>query len=176
MSTVKIEHANPATAHPIAFDIMAAPRKDAEGHAIEAVKNPDGTATYPDGTVVTLDRDGNEVRETLILAPGHFRIIELSGGLMLHEVSTVELAERQRLIQERVDLEAEVARERKAREDAARTEEIEAERAERKAEIERRAGEPVAGDEKPPAKESPFMQVKPDGKPHASPVEGEAVA
>jgi hypothetical protein len=85
MSTLKIEHANPNTAHPIAFDVMS----------------------------------GDEVRETIVLAPNHFKIIELSGGLVLHEVSE---------------------RERKAKEDAEHAEKVEAERVERKAKIEAEAG------------------------------------
>lgn len=120
MSTLKIEHANPNTAHPIAFDVMS----------------------------------GDEVRETIVLAPNHFKIIELSGGLVLHEVSGAALAERERVKQEEIALEAEVARERKAKEDAEHAEKVEAERAEHKAKIEAEAGdsEPagdVTGETKP---------------------------
>lgn len=143
MSTVKIEHVNPNTSHAIAFDVMAQPRRDKAGNEIKAERNPDGTATYPDGTVVTVDRDGREIRDTIVLSHGHFKIIELSGGLMLHEVSAAELAERQRLIQEQRDLKAEVARERKAKDDRDHAERIEAERKEHKARIEAQ----IAGDD-----------------------------
>lgn len=128
MSTVKIEHVNPNTSHPIAFDVMA-PKSD----------NP-----APEGAV--LDKDGNEIRETMIIAPGHFRIMDLSGGLMLHEVSQAELTERERKIGEQAELEAEVARERKAKADQEHAEKVKAEREEHKKKIEAEAAkqdEPV---------------------------------
>lgn len=139
MSTVKIEHVNPNTSHPIAFDVMTAPRKDKDGNAVQSTKNPDGTLTYEDGTVVQVDRDGNEIRETMTIAPGHFRIIELSGGLMLHEVSQAELTERERKVTERQEIEAEVARERKAKADQEHAEKVRAEREEHKKKIEAEA-------------------------------------
>lgn len=143
MTTLKIEHVNPNTSQAIAFDVMAAPRRDNDGNEIKAELNPDGTATYPDGTVVNVDSDGREISQTIVLSHGQSRIIELNGGLMLHEVSTAELAERQRKIQEHADLEAEVARERKAKEDRDHAERVEAERQARKEEIEVK----IAGDD-----------------------------
>lgn len=137
MSTVKIEHVNPNTSHPIAFDVLAAPRKDKGGNSVKSTKNPDGTLTYEDGTVVTVDRDGHEIRETMIIAPGHFKVLSLSGGLMLHEVSQAELHERERKIGEQQEIEAEVARERKAKADQEHAERVKKEREEHKAKIEK---------------------------------------
>jgi hypothetical protein len=135
MSTVKIEHVNPNTAHPIAFDMLSAPRKDKDGNPVKSTKNDDGTLTYEDGTVVHVDKDGNEIRDTMIIAPGHFKILSLSGGLMLHEVSQAELTERDRKISEQRELQAEVARERKAKEDHEHAEKVKAEREEHKKKI-----------------------------------------
>jgi hypothetical protein len=136
MSTVKIEHVNPNTSHAIAFDMIFAARKDKDGNPVKSTKNPDGTLTYDDGTIVNVDRDGNEIRETMIIAPGHFKVISLSGGLMLHEVSQAELTERERKIGEQAELEAEVRRERKAKEDHEHAEKVKAEREDHKKKIE----------------------------------------
>lgn len=156
MSVVKIEHVDPTTSNPIAFDVMAIPRKDKEGKAIKSTKNPDGTLTYEDGTVVTVDNDGNEIRETMVIQPGHFRIINLSGGLMLHEVSQAELDERDRKVKERVDIEAEVARDRKAKDDKTNADKVAKEREDYKkvveAEVAKRdaeANKPVVAPVKP---------------------------
>jgi len=146
MSTVKIEHVNPNTSHPIAFDVLTEVRQDKDGKPVKSTKNPDGTLIYEDGTVVQVDRNGHEIRETMVIAPGHFRILSLSGGLMLHEVSTAELAERERKIGERAELEAEVARERKAKADKEHAEKVAKEREEHKKKIEAEAAKPVAGD------------------------------
>lgn len=120
MSTIKIEHVNPLTGKPVAFDILAP--------------------------------DSGDVRETFILTHGQSRLFDLSGGLVLREVSQEELAERARKIREREELEAEVARERKAKEDAAHAEQVAADHAAAKAEIERLAAEGAGegdGDQKP---------------------------
>ncbi len=139
MSTVKIEHVNPNTAHPIAFDVVSYPRKDKDGNPVKSTKNPDGTMTYEDGSIVSVDKDGNELRETMVIAPGHFRLLNLSGGLMLHEVSRAELTERDRKVAEQREIEAEVARERQAKEDHDRAEQAKAEREEHKKKIEAEA-------------------------------------
>jgi cell envelope opacity-associated protein A len=149
MSTVKIEHVNPNTSHPIAFDMLSAPRKDKDGKPVKSTKNPDGTLSYEDGTIVHVDKDGNEIRETMVIQPGHFRIISLSGGLMLHEVSQVELAERERKLGERAELEAEVARERKRKADHEHAEKMKAEREEHKKKIEAEAAKEDKAEDKP---------------------------
>lgn len=146
MSTVKIEHVNPNTSHPIAFDVLTAPRRDKDGNAVKSTKNSDGAVTYEDGTIVTVDQDGNEIRETMVIAPGHFRVLSLSGGLMLHEVSQAELTERERKIGEQQELEAEVKRERKAKEDAEHAERVKKEREEHKAKIEKAAADDAAAE------------------------------
>jgi hypothetical protein len=84
---------------------------------------------------------GDEVKDTFVLRHGEFRIFNLSGGLMLHEVSMAELAERERKAAEVAELEAEVARERKAKEEHEHAEKVKAERDAKKAEIEAKANE-----------------------------------
>jgi hypothetical protein len=64
MPIVKIQHADPANGHPVAFDILGAD-------------------------------DMDTVRESFVLETGHFKLIELAGGLVLREVSMATLRERE---------------------------------------------------------------------------------
>lgn len=116
---IKIEHVDPSTSRSIAFDIMRS-----------------ATAKDPDGKPVTAPE---EIAETFVLRHGQFKVLSLSGNLVLREVSEAELAERERVVREEAELRAEVARETAAKAEAERVAKLEAERAERKAEIERLA-------------------------------------
>lgn len=128
MSTIKIEHVNPITGKPVAFDILG--------------------------------RDSDDVRDTFVLNHGQSKIMDLSGGLVLREVSVAEIAERERLAREEQENAAAFMRLRKAEEDAAHIARVAAEQAERQAEIDRLAADkppadPAAGDTKPDPKPDP---------------------
>lgn len=84
---------------------------------------------------------GDEVKDTFVLRHGEFRLFNLSGGLMLHEVSMEALADRERKVREDAEIEAEVARERKAKEEQDHAEKVKADREAKKAEIEAKANE-----------------------------------
>lgn len=122
MSTIKIEHVDPNTSHPIAFDIMA-PAEDGGGELA--------------------------IQRTFVLRHGQFEVLALTGELILHEVSPSQLKERHRIAKEKSDLAAEVAREKAAVAEAERVQKLDEERAAHKAEIEKAAAEPAASADKP---------------------------
>lgn len=157
MSTIKIEHVDPNSGRSIAFDIMR--RRGAVDPKKPAMKSaPDGTSVAPVTTAgdATHDAQGrrvdpnypnDEVSETFVLRHGQFKVLSLSGELMLREVGETELAERERVVRERSEIEAEVTRERAAKTEAERVKKLEAERAERKAVIEKEAGAEMPADQ-----------------------------
>lgn len=106
---------------------------------------------------------GDEVKDTFVLRHGEFRLFNMSGGLMLHEVSMAELDERERKAAEAAELEAEVARERKAKEDREHAEKVKAEREAKKAEIEAKAAEEAG-------------EAKVDDEPHVAQYDSEVNA
>lgn len=87
---------------------------------------------------------GEDVKETFVLRHGEFRLFNMGGGLVLHEISMADLREREREAAEEAELEAEVARERKAKADAEHAEKVRQEREDKKAEIEKATADDAA--------------------------------
>lgn len=108
---------------------------------------------------------GDEVKETFVLRHGEFRLFNMSGALVLREVSVEALAERDRKAREDAELEAEVARDRKAKKEREHAEKVKAERDAKKAEMEAKAaeeaGEAKADDELPVVEHEPEVHADP---------------
>lgn len=79
--------------------------------------------------------DMETVRDTFVLESGHFKLIELGGGMMLREVTAGQLAERERQAKEDRELAEEVENERLADEKRQRADQEQAEREQRKDEV-----------------------------------------
>lgn len=129
MTTIKVQHADPASSNPVAFDILN-------------------------------DGDKETIADTFVLESGHFKLLELTGGLHLREVSPAEIKARADRIAEQREIEAEVAREQRAKADAEIASKAQAERDERKARIE--AGVAAQLGTKPATEDKPAIDAATD--------------
>lgn len=154
MSLVKIEHADPHSSQPIAFDVVRAVPKDApDAHSETSDDAPvraEGT-DQPRDKPLTVDEKhalrgirpdrypNEEVMETVVIRPGHFHLMSLS-GFALREVGMAEVNERERIVRERIEQDAEIAREVKAKQVEEQRERDEKAYQERKAAVEKASG------------------------------------
>lgn len=100
MPLIKIEHADPKSARPVAFDVMG-------------VINQDETnGNQPPKTTGEPGLENLEVKSTFVLnRMGEFHLMDLSGGEVLHSVSEEALMERTEALRKEVEEEETKARE-----------------------------------------------------------------
>jgi hypothetical protein len=125
MSTIKIEHVDPRNSARISFDVMGERNTDPKLGPVDAAPLPrtDGRKVVDHGLVT---------RSTFTLERfGDFHLMDLAGGVMIHEVSQVEMDERAEEARLKAEAEAAVIKAAADKEEAEKAKKAEADKAAR---------------------------------------------